>query len=273
MSLKRAGLSRIELLVASTIGTTLMGLLVIGLAGCNSKNTAPSGKGDEAKESERVNKTKIECTDHLRAIGMAMHEFAKNNSDCLPCDNDQGDYKGQSFYTQLLPPLKLNDLAPKGVPNPTGQAKPFLCPARRRPDQAPGGRDYGYIKSQGASYSSCLDTYGTSLTQISNCQGTEHTAVLSHLWMSPDDNTKVSPATNGWVAQYPNHCAARDKKGYNDTDPDGHASLGSPHPDAMPTLFADGHVRLLPYTYGQLREMWSFKNTVFLEKFPKEVLK
>jgi prepilin-type N-terminal cleavage/methylation domain-containing protein/prepilin-type processing-associated H-X9-DG protein len=239
---QRAGFTLIELLVVMAIMATLAAM---GMAGY---------------QKVREVAKRIECSNNLRQIGISMISFDTVNNG-LPSDKNTN-FSGQSFYQQILDNLELGALAPNGVANKTGQAKPYVCPGRRTASQAPGACDYGYVSSNGSTSMSILDAAGTGVmgTTVSNAAGTQNTAMLSHFWLTPQSYTQTTP---GWATVGSGYAVTYGKgsKGYKDTDTTGSGGMGSPHPNGMPTVFADGHVGILLYSYPQFQMIWDYSNT------------
>jgi prepilin-type N-terminal cleavage/methylation domain-containing protein/prepilin-type processing-associated H-X9-DG protein len=243
-SRKRGGFTLIELLVVMAIMATLAAM---GMAGY---------------QKVREVAKRIECTNNLRSMGVAMLNFESSNSG-FPSDKNTQNYSGYSFYTQLLDNLELGALNPQNVATPpAGQARPYVCPGRRTAQQAVGACDYGYVQSSGSTAQSVLDASpaGVSATTISNAAGTQNTAVLSHYWLSAQSYSKSTPSWNtpnsGYAVSYSNGT-----KGYKDTDTTGSGKMGSPHPNGMPCVFADGHCGVLPYNHKQFQMLWDYSNT------------
>jgi hypothetical protein len=240
---KRAGLSRVEVLAVLLVLVTASGVLLPGCA------------------QHRVPAQRIECANNLRNIGFAMQNYDSAYG-YLPCENpvDNPDYKTPpvpSFYAQLCDNLEMASCLKDGDPQkpiPTSQVRFFICPSRRKPMEAPGGRDYGYLKSSG-SLKAVLDTPKVSVQKIKETIGTAETALLGHVWVSPD-SYKQQPANPSWAAPYPAHAMTNSSRIYEDKDPAGTNALGTAHP-AMPAVFADNHIGNLPLDYPQLAALFS----------------
>jgi prepilin-type N-terminal cleavage/methylation domain-containing protein len=235
---KRKGFSLIELLVVIAIIGILASMLTVA--------------AQRVRETARA----MECTNNLRQMGIAMHNFEATNN-VLPTDQGSTVNPGSSFYRQLLGYIEQNALDQQmqgqAQGNSTMGIKLFLCPSRRTVQQVPGARDYGYATTQG---SSVLEVSGgSSLVQISNANGTSNTIGLSHIWMAP---TTYSQATPGW-AQTSN--SAQAGPAYQDLNQQGSGSMGSPHPNAMPCLFMDVHVSKVPYQWQYWQNAWNINNT------------
>jgi len=246
---KRSGFTLIELLVVIAIMGVLAGMLMNGV--------------QKAREAAK----RIECANNLRNIGIAMHNY-EGNYNYLPTENPKQNPTyttgtTPSFYAQLAENLELSGTILKQgdplQPIKGAQAKTYLCPSRRTPQQAPGGRDYGYPQSAPSQYMCVLDyAGGCSIVQVSNISGTSTTAVLSHLWVSPQSYAFASGSGTGtWDQAYPGHCATTvNNRIAKDTDPSGSNSLGTPHA-STPTLFADNHIGNLPGQFNGLKDLFS----------------
>jgi len=239
---QRTGFTLIELLVVMAIMATLAAM---GMAGY---------------QKVREVAKRIECSNNLRQMGIAMISFDTTNGG-FPSDNNTN-FSNQTFYQQLLDNLELGALAPSNVANVSGQAKPYVCPGRRTAAQAPGACDYGYVQTSGTTSLSILDATGTGVmgTTVSNAAGTQNTALLSHYWLPATSYTKTTP---GWATPNSGYAVtyAKGVKGYKDTDATGTGSMGSPHPNGMPCVFADGHVGVLLYSYPMFQQIWDYSNT------------
>jgi prepilin-type N-terminal cleavage/methylation domain-containing protein len=111
---------------------------------------------------------------------------------------------------------------------------------------------------------------GVSLGQVVNADGSSNTLLLSHKGVAPKDYRGGSPAYAYWRSQtdvswaamsgpWPDEMSTwwehkRDARGFNQDSNDivngfdgAPLWMGSPHPGAMPNLFADGSVRNIRY--------------------------
>jgi prepilin-type processing-associated H-X9-DG protein len=124
-------------------------------------------------------------------------------------------------------------------------------------------RDYGYASSSGTGSAgqSILDTpEGATLTAIRSKNGTTNTLMLSHLWMSPTHYAGGDPTDLGWQAG--NNSRSINDTAKQDSDSTGSTShIGGPHPNALPCLFADGHIQDVPYDFAYWARMWAWDNT------------
>jgi hypothetical protein len=238
----RPGVQRVDMAVGVLISFTAVCLLGCGL-----------GSGSSAGR-------RIECSNNLRQIGIALHE-AHDKNERFPTESGSQ----PSFYKTILPFLDQTDPAvAKAVAGDQQAAiKLFLCPSRHTPANAVGKRDYGYAASNGTGSvgTSILDDpKGGELTPISNANGTAKTLLLAHVWMAPKTYTNGSDTTDlGWATK--NNSRSINNAVKEDSDPSGStAYIGGPHPHALPCLFADCHVQAIPYGFTQWAEMWAWDN-------------
>jgi prepilin-type processing-associated H-X9-DG protein len=106
-------------------------------------------------------------------------------------------------------------------------------------------------------YAGTAGGVGNNLSSITNANGTSNTAVLSHIWMTP---TTYNTDTVGW-GTVPNSVSSATCS--SDLQAAGANGLGSPHPNVCPTLFGDGHVSNIPYTWTANNfyiSMWNWQN-------------
>jgi hypothetical protein len=139
----------------------------------------------------------------------------------------------------------------------------FVCPSRRDARVACGKRDYGYAATSatGSAGQSIFDTPGgAELTAICNGNGAANTLMLSHLWMDPAHYTAGDPTDLGWITF--NNSRSISNTAKRDDDPSGSTShIGGPHPRPLPSLFADGSVRPVPYNFANWNLLWAWDNT------------
>lgn len=243
--------SRTGVIVVVLIVATIIGLIVIIQA-----------------QARKVGK-RIDCSNNLQQLGIATIAFDGTKGD-FPSDNNPL-HPDQSFYQQLVGDLEISDRMPDGTVNPNAAVKFFVCPGRRRAQDVPGACDYGYVSLNGATSRAILESDPAEFSErhppgkvIQNAAGTANTALLSHIWISPDEYHLARPR---WASRI-GHTVPYSKatRGYLDTDPDGVGCMGSPHPNGMPTIFADGHVGFLRYTYPQFQMLWDYSNTTVVRQ-------
>ncbi len=250
---RRAGISVVAI-VAIVAAVVLVGMCVLGIA-------AAMLMQGVAKSREAAKR--IECSNHLRNLGFVMHK-EESVSGVFPSEKKDPKGTPQSFYTLIIGDLDPTGRTPK-APSPDA-LKTFLCPSRRSPPDALGKRDYGYVTfSGGPSPGQAILDYpeGVTFRIIENGNGTSNTAVLSHLWMSPENYLGGDPTDVNWNASPPQN-ARTQAQPFPDTSPQGNtSSMGSPHPAVMPVLFADNHVTSLSYVgFGaqNWQNIWNVNN-------------
>jgi prepilin-type N-terminal cleavage/methylation domain-containing protein/prepilin-type processing-associated H-X9-DG protein len=167
--------------------------------------------------------------------------------------------------------------------------KIYLCPSRRTTQAGPAvdyaGAHNASLREQDISnfetalgikeytgYSSILQTKGVTMSAISNVAGTSGTLLLAHKILQPVHYTPYNQVSQdacyiynsystGITQNNYNHIRWADGGGNGGNLPTGHRGpiqdvagadenhYGSPHPGAMPVLWADGSVSLYPYGY------------------------
>jgi prepilin-type N-terminal cleavage/methylation domain-containing protein/prepilin-type processing-associated H-X9-DG protein len=167
--------------------------------------------------------------------------------------------------------------------------KIYLCPSRRTTQAGPAvdyaGTHNASLREQDISnfesalgiteytgYSSILQTKGVTMSAISNGAGTSGTLLLAHKILQPVHYTPYNQVSQdacyiynsystGITQNNYNHIRWADGGGNGGQPPTGHRGpiqdvagadenhYGSPHPGAMPVLWADGSVSLYPYGY------------------------
>ncbi|OAI44803.1 hypothetical protein AYO44_13505 [Planctomycetaceae bacterium SCGC AG-212-F19] len=239
---RRAGTSLIELLVVIAIIATLSSLMLV------------------AVHQVRSAAKRLECGNNLRQLALASHVY-HDTFGFFPTESGSD----RTLFRALLPYVECQSVESQiqqGVAGAEKAAiKPYLCPARRTPQGGAGKRDYGYALS--ANNGSIFDTPGgANLVSITSANGAGNTLLLSHVWMDPKTYASGGPAgtDSGWIAFENSRTINNTAK--EDRDPGaGTSHMGSPHPNAMPAVFADGHTSNIPYSYPQWREIWNWTNT------------
>jgi len=239
----------IPLIIAAVVG--VVGLLSCGL--CGGLVFLGTQKAREAAK-------RIECTNNLKILGIALHTYHDNQA-ALPTEAGSA----PSLYVPLLPYLEMQHVA-QGLQQGDGGAastpvKEFLCPSRRPIGSTPGGkRDYGYAASQGAE-KSILDTPAPlPLNAVANANGAGNTLLLAHVWIDPRNYQGGDPTDLGWATK--NNARSVNNTAKQDNDPAGSTNhIGGPHPNVIPCLFADGHVQNMPYHFAHWVQAWSWTNT------------
>ena len=243
------GKSTLVIVIAAIVGVGGLlsclvcgGLLVLGVP--------------KARESAK----RIECTNNLMQLGIAMHNLHDTNAS-FPTEAEPN----PSIYVQLLPFMELQNIAAAiqrgDTAAPNTPVKLFLCPSRRSPTVG-GKRDYGYAASQQGS-ASVLDAPTQpplTLNIITNANGASNTLVLAHVWIDPRNYQGGDSTDQGWATK--NNARSANNVAFQDNNPAGStANLGGPHSGGSPCLFADGHVQMVPYQFANWAQAWNWQNT------------
>jgi len=243
---RRVGFTQIELLVVVSLMGVLASMLVVG--------------AQKAREAAR----RIECTNQLRQLGVASHNYHETVG-LFPSEVPaNGGGQGPSLYVSLLDYVELTSVRVSGDYINVG-VKLYLCPSRRNSQNAPGKRDFVYVQqAAGSGYAVFETPGGADMASITTANGTAYTALLSHMWLTPTQ--WVNGSSNDDWYRAPN--SVQSAMAVPDQDPTGSGGLGSPHHVAMPTLFGDGHVQTLPYTWmsNQANQgIWNWSNSTHID--------
>jgi prepilin-type processing-associated H-X9-DG protein len=181
-----------------------------------------------------------------------------------------------TVFTSLLPYVEQQN----NSPSVGGPVTLFLCPSRRGPEVGPKD-DYGaghhpdwwyqtfpywgwysilggpYVSDHNGRFN--RKSAGVTLTAVSNNDGTSNTLLLAHKGLAPQfyeggsppaqDNPRLTTDVNWYEGSGWEHHRDSTKGFHQDSNrtPNMQELIGSPHPGAMPCLFADGSVRVLDY--------------------------
>ncbi len=267
----RVGFTLVETLVVITIIGIVVGLLL------------------PAVQSAREAARRIRCSGHLKQLGIALGSYhdtwgvfpVSGSGPWPPHPGDAVDpWSNPTFYTAMLPYIEQAHQNP-GDPQAISL---FLCPTRRGPEVGPkddyaAGRhpddllDNGWQSILGGPYVSSsgqvLFRGGVGLNAVGGRDGSSNTLLLSHKAMSPSRyhgpwGPTIPTGDNGWAGPSMNFEHMRDPRSFiRDVEsPYTPFLIGSPHPDALPSLFADGAVRSLRYTTSReiIPRLWSWND-------------
>src|SRR5262249_3881597 len=200
----RRGFTLIELLVVIAIIAILIGLLL------------------PAVQKVREAAARMQCTNNLKQLGLAMHNYHDSNSS-FPFEDGPGGVPATappSIYVQILPYVEQQNLYQQmsaqsggGLTNWLGNQllanttsiKTFLCPARR--SSGLGKVDYAGAYKGGISeadvtsyageatgYKSILNTPNTTMVIVTGGAGTSNTILLGHKILRPKNYNGI-PST------------------------------------------------------------------------------
>src|SRR5262245_25729640 len=164
---RRVGFTQIELLVVVSLMGMLVSMLVVA--------------AQKAREAAR----RMECCNQLRQLGVASHNYHETFG-LFPSEVPAtGGGQGTSLYVSLLDFVELMSVRVSG--DWSVGVKMYLCPSRRNAQNAPGKRDFVYVQQAAGSGQAIFETPGgADLASITTANGCAYTALLSHMWLSPD---------------------------------------------------------------------------------------
>jgi prepilin-type N-terminal cleavage/methylation domain-containing protein len=270
---KLRGFTLIELLVVIAIIAVLIGLLV------------------PAVQKVREAAQRIACGNNLKNVGLGLHDYHdtylmfpldyENANWADPAATWAQPSPGTSnmaapwgpYCTAILPYIEqTNQVANANAGAPVGvwggadlPIKIYICPGRRNTSMGP-KCDYGGIYPpyfgdplgttggyNGGNFHPIMGNYPTqtSLTMITDTDGTANTAFLGHKGMNPENygNPGDTGRDQSWSANIDYYCHKRTPYYfYQDTNNITMYNYnGGPHPNVSPTLFGDGSIRNISY--------------------------
>jgi prepilin-type N-terminal cleavage/methylation domain-containing protein len=245
----RRGFTLLELLVVIAIIAVLLGLLLA------------------AVQTARVAAARTACANNLYQLGLALHHFHDAHRQ-FPNEDDWDYPDGTTLFALLLPYVEQQDQVGTWRADPR-PVKVFLCPARPREQLVPGRDDYGashhiaWRRGLGDGFFTILGGSalpgnsrgfpGVSLDKVTD--GTSQTWLLAHKGVGPQEYNGTGNHDFGWGALGDHWEHKRDPRTFGpDTDGvDCSTRFTSPHPLAMPVLYADGAVRPVNYSINTVR--------------------
>jgi prepilin-type N-terminal cleavage/methylation domain-containing protein/prepilin-type processing-associated H-X9-DG protein len=268
-SRSRPGLTLIELLVVIAIIAVLIGLIL------------------PAVQRAREAANRISCSSNLRQLGTALVNYQSVQSK-FPNENTGTATPSVTLYAMLLPFVEQNNQVTTWQTSPQA-VRLFFCPSRRGPSvgalddyaagQHPGPRWYsGNLYSLlGGVYNSSAPAFnGAGMAELARGDGASNTLLMAHKAVDPSLYNGGGAHDQGWAfvpapgpapdnwehLRYPQYLGQEQSGTSGPSGQSWDNYLGSPHPGAMPAVFADGSVRMLNYSIDStlLVNLWAFND-------------
>ncbi|HXG12308.1 MAG TPA: DUF1559 domain-containing protein [Gemmataceae bacterium] len=266
------GFTLIELLVVIAIIVILIALLL------------------PAVQKVRENANRTQCANNLLQLGIALHHYESTRQK-FPNEDDWNPASTTgTLYVALLSYLEQDNQVPTWRTNPQ-PVKTFLCPSRRttavgpRDDYA-AGHHFSIVGGSRNEHQErsilggtmvrradgTIEPYGfagVGLETVARLDGTSNTLLLAHKGVRPAEYRGNGPNDQGWAHlgswwEHKRHALRITR----DDAPVANLAdwFASPHPDAMPALFADGSVRSLAHSTSAttMRRLWSYNDGLTL---------